>query len=315
MKKYEDVVMSATYGGYKSTNLENFNVNELLNLKSIIFSCLKNTEYDNLEKRMNELDKISLNDVKSISKNFLTSYFNIDDIAYCDTDLLSKYIPSISQSENPSEFYDKINSILKNVSPFDLDTNLVNGNSMAGKVVKPLLITPDFIDSPKRKVYFSHIELGRNLTILSSCAYSHELTHLVQEKNIGYADDYLLRELISIFMEKLNAYMLDKTGNLLKIAEQTRFNDIFCKYLQLINPKYNLNNNQKIECLMYIKSGLYAEKLFDMYLSEIRQKDRDKYIDDIQKVFDGRIKVDELIKKRHINIQNSEDIMLLKKHI
>ena len=66
---------------------------------------------------------------------------------------------------------------------------------------------------------------------------------------------------------------------------------------------------------MYLKSSLYAEKLFDMYLNERKQKNKDKYFYRIQDVFDGKMTVDDLISQKNITVGNSQDMSLLKRHM
>ena len=66
---------------------------------------------------------------------------------------------------------------------------------------------------------------------------------------------------------------------------------------------------------MYVKSILFAEKLFDMYQNERKQKNKDKYFYQIQDVFDGKIQVEDLIRSRNITPVQTQDLSLLKRHI
>lgn len=66
---------------------------------------------------------------------------------------------------------------------------------------------------------------------------------------------------------------------------------------------------------MYVKSILFAEKLFDMYLNERKQKNKDKYFYGIQDVFDGKITVEDMIRNRNITTANSQDLGMLKRHL
>ena len=162
---------------------------------------------------------------------------------------------------------------------------------------------------------FSHIEIGKQLNSLSVGTLVHEVAHAEQEQNIGYAEDYLNREIISIFLEKVNALEMDTTGNLLKLSERTRLTDLLNRYNTLITNPTSLTQLQITENLMYVKSILFAEKLFDMYLNERKQKNKDKYFYGIQDVFDGKITVEDMIRNRNITTANSQDLGMLKRHL
>ena len=51
-----------------------------------------------------------------------------------------------------------------------------------------------------------------------------------------------------------------------------------------------------------------------MYVKERKQKYRDRYFADIQKVFDGKETVEDFISQRGLTLNNSQDISLLQRH-
>jgi hypothetical protein len=57
-----------------------------------------------------------------------------------------------------------------------------------------------------------------------------------------------------------------------------------------------LDDETRLTSSIYIQSTLLAEKLFDLYINERKQKKKDSYIYNIQDVFDGKITVEELQK-------------------
>ena len=307
-----------TYEGYKSINLDNFNLDKL---RGLIDFLRKDPNYVTKlyisDKEFEDLGRISLDDVKRLTKEILDKYFSITNIDTIDISTLGKSIEV--EDTTCDDFYKKINSLLVSKSPYDLDIRLTDGYSMIGEVQKPLVLSDSFgtldelLNHPSRKMYFSHIELGNLLTKASVSALAHEIAHTQQERNIGYADDYLNREVISVFIEKLVASELDSTGELLKLVEKTRMADLISRFSNLFRGINKVDSSEYINDLMYLKSILIANKLFDMYLSERKQKNRDKYIEDIQKVFDGKIKVEELINSRGITINKCQDMMLLKR--
>lgn len=299
------------YEGYLGYGLDGFNMKSLINLRNIITQGF--FSFDNLDQELSQLDRISVEEIKSTAKKICDDFFNISTIDYINLDTLNANLSNIQSSTNAYELYEKIKGVLVSKSPFDLDVRLVDGHAMTGQIVKPLLITPNGLNEENRKVYFSEILLGNETNLLSIPTYVHEIAHAEQEKNIGYADDLLNREIISIFLEKVVADELDKSGKILRLAEQTRFLDLGYRYTLLYNPQ--ISEDDKIDNFMYIKSILVAEKLFDMYKQERKQKNKDKYIDDINLVFDGKIKVEDIVAKRCINIRQCQDLQLIKRHL
>ena len=76
-----------------------------------------------------------------------------------------------------------------------------------------------------------------------------------------------------------------------------------------------LSDEDRLNTMTYVQSTLLAEKLFDMYLKERKQKEKDKYIRDIQNVFDGRQTVDDMIGRRGVTLNQCLDTSLIKRHI
>lgn len=299
------------YCGYKGINLDSFSLDRLTGFNSFIKTLPNNYYSDTL---LDGIDTISFDEVKRITREIMDKYFSLSDVYTID---LSKVGTSVTVDEETLDcFYDVINKMLSLSSPYDININLTDATCVEGSLEKPLILTDidGLLTSDKRKIYYSNINLGKQLNKMSSATYAHELAHAEQEKNIGYCDDLLHKEIISFFIEKLVASEIDPSGNLLKIEEKVRmdtivgFNSICSNMKSLISPEDYVTN------LMYIKSYLIANKLFDMYLSERKQKNRDKYIDDIQRVFDGKIKVEEMINSRNISLNKCQDLMLLKRH-
>ena len=308
VQEINDMASRAKYGGYTGINLDNFSIDKVKGIVVFVKGFLDKNYFDICD--FSNVDSISLDEVKRLTREVLDKYFTIANIDTIDLDVVGKDITKICV-ETPEEFYNEVNNLLVSKSPYDLDVKLIQGHSMIGEVSKPLMLTDEF-DTPNRKIYFSHIGLGNQLTGVSAGTLAHEITHTQQERHLGYAEDYLHREVLSIFVEKLVANEIDPTGKLLQLSERVRFSQLLGQYLNCKN-KVNYSKDQEINDLMYIKSTLIANKLFDMYMSERKQKNRDKYIDDIQKVFDGKITVEELINSRNITISKCQDPMLLKR--
>ena len=270
-----------------------------------------------------KLNSVTLDEIKNDAIEFYKKYFTIHDINFIPETDAKNFLSNINTTGlNELEaktlyksYYEK--TIKK--SPFELPLKLVKGHSMVGKIQKPIMMLPKGCIPLDVGVVipFSGIELGEQLTKISSSTYIHEMAHIQQESNPGYAKNYLIRDVISIFLEKLSALEFDSTRQLLKISENNRFSDLAdaIKQISLDGKLFKLSDEKRIETMIYFQSTLLAEKLFDLYLNERKQKNRDKYIYDIQDVFDGKQTVEDIIQKRNITINQGKDISLIKRHI
>ena len=309
-KEIDQFKLKLDYLGYKGINLDRISLKTFRNFISVMPK--KNEE--SFASLLN-LPTLSLEEIRELTKRFCQKYFSLSDISYVSLDQIKSNMEFISASRSTSELYDRVNSLLVKINPLDLPINFVDGHSMVGEIQKPILITPIEAKGDNRQVYFSHINLGKQLTQLSAATLIHEIAHYQQEQNIGYAEDYLNKEIISIFLEKVAALEMDPTGELLRISELTRFNYTLYHYYSLSLKKGIISGEKDAKDLLYIKSTFYAEKLFDMYLNERKQKNKDKYFYQIQDVFDGKIMVEDLIRSRNITPAQTQDLSLLRRHI
>lgn len=266
------------------------------------------------------LPTITLEEVQTGAKAFYDKYFTLHNVPFLSVDKLSKNQENIMYSQTGAISAQKYTSLMEMVDPFTLPITLVKGNSMVGEIQKPLILcpAPDFKENIQ--IPFSNIELGDNLTALSTATYIHEISHSQTESNPGYAESYHLKEVISIFLEKLAILEQDPTGNLLRISEQARFaycNEVLqrLKNAQLLMRFGSYTTTQVLEDSMYIKSTLLATKLFDNYQKARKPKDKQKILSSIQSVFDAQQTIEDLLSKQGITIAQAKDTGLIKRHI
>ena len=298
------------YGGYKGIALDGFSVKSLNVLRNTLTKLPINF---NIDDYYSALEDMSLDEIRSLTKKFCRDYLDIRDVM--EIDLNKVNMDDIADSNTGEEFYDKVNAYLKPISPLDLPIKLVGGKPMNGRLHKPLIICPDELTCTNRKVYYDYIELNSKLNLLTVPAYVHEIGHAEVDQNIGYAEDFLHREVVSIFLEKVAAFRVDKSGNLLKLCECVRLLYLMTLCKQLFLPGRFVDEENRVKNLMYVKSILLAEKLFDMYLSERKEKNRDKYMDDINAIIDGKMTVEEMISKRRISMAQCQDYGLFLRHM
>ena len=233
--------------------------------------------------KMPKLEPLSLDEIKNDAIKFYEKYFDVHDIYYINEQLLNenRFNPNnCFKLEDAIKLSKDYYSLAKSISPFSLPIELVDGDAMTGEIRKPLIVisNEDYVNntlsSEKRIIPFSKVLMGRDLTKLSSATYIHELAHAEQESVPGYTDSILNKEVISIFLEKIAALELDPTGELLKISERRRFADLLDTFrlLKLNEFTHTLSPEELLNNSIYIHSTLLAEKLFDLYLEERKQK-------------------------------------------
>lgn len=263
------------------------------------------------------LSSVALDEVKRDAVAFYEKYFSLHEVQHITLDEFDVFKKNISK--DTLEAYRTYYNLLRNASVFDIPVKLVDGHSMIGQLKKSLIILPrEFVpEDVGIMVPISHIELGKDLDKLSSCTYVHEIAHTQQESHPGYAESYLNSEVISIFLEKLSALEKDPTGQLLLVSERKRFMYLasLISQLSLDGKLYHLTEKEKMDSMVYIQSGLLAEKLFDMYLQERKPRKKDAYIYDIQDVFDGKQTVEDMLGKRYIKLNQCKDLNLIKRHM
>ena len=266
------------------------------------------------------LPTITLEEVQTGAKTFYDEYFTLHNIPFLSINKLSENRENIMHSETGAISAQKYNSLMEMIDPFTLPITLVKGNSMIGEIQKPLVLCPEPGFKENIQTPFSTIELGDNLTALSTATYIHEISHSQTESIPGYAESYHLKEVISIFLEKLAILEQDSTGTLLRMSEQARFaycNEVLqrLKNAPLLRKIGSYTSAQALEDSMYIKSTLLATKLFDNYQKARKPKEKQKILSGIQSVFDGQQTIEELLLKQGITIAQAKDTNLIKRHI
>ena len=76
----------------------------------------------------------------------------------------------------------------------------------------------------------------------------------------------------------------------------------------------NIPTINKIIASMSISSLLKSENLFDKYLYSTASE-KEIMMDQIQKIFDGENKVEDLLDLNEITFDNSQDCKMIKRHI
>ena len=297
---------SEIYSGYEGIGLDGFGEDKLKALFKFITKTKNSFQIAQIESQIKRLDKLSIEEIKDIAKSFYTKYFRLPKINTISPKTLNKlwdYYDSVFGKID----YKIVNTFLNEQELFDIPIDIDDNNEIYGIINKSIVADRFNLLDKDRKKYFLSIELGCSLTLMTPSLLVHEYAHILQENVLGYAKDCLNAEIISMFLEKIMAYEIDSNGVMLALNERLRFT-------YLISECENIKEEGELiryALLVYIKSTLIAGKMFDMYLCEKRLGEKDKYMYDIQDVFDGKKTVEDVIMGRNITIEQCQDPNLL----
>ena len=297
---------SEIYSGFEGIGLDGFGEDKLKALFKFITKTKNSFQIAQIESQIKRLDKLSIEEIKDIAKSFYTKYFRLPKINTISPETLNKlwdYYDSVFGKID----YKIVNTFLNEQELFDIPIDIDDNNEIYGRVNKSIVTDRFNLLDKDRKKYFLSIELGRSLTLMTPSLLVHEYAHILQENVLGYAKDCLNAEIISMFLEKIMAYEIDSNGVMLALNERLRFT-------YLISECENIKEEGELiryALLVYIKSTLIAGKMFDMYLCEKRLGEKDKYMYDIQDVFDGKKTVEDVIMGRNITIKQCQKPNLL----
>ena len=269
--------------------------------------------YLSLSERMDDYSFIAgwenVMDFKKDSKDFMSSLFTLHDVGYLDSrTLTSLLLNSFSGDvENIACCY---NSSAKIIDPYKLPIKY-DELDMEDSILKESMIVlrdkEKILELLKKiNVYFRYILMSNGCDYNWAASFSHVITHSQLDSNKGIINDFYNGEVIPIFVELLHAYEIADyvfCGTLLNKVQ-----DMLIDFFNIMNfdtksdvDLYNKNMNMR-----YIISTMKAINLFELY---IRSSDsvRKEMISSIQANFDGKLLVEDTLKRFDINIESSED--------
>lgn len=241
--------------------------------------------------------------INSLVSEFFKDKIKLHDIPYIHEgkfkSVVSNYLKDGITVEELTGVLDDLDNITEYIHPLELETRYSDGHSMVGEITKHSLLVQNVDFLKKFKVYFSHIMLGRNISKLSACTKVHEIAHSQLEMNKGSVRNYLNKEVLTIFFEKLSALELHEDKSMLIKSEIMRYRNLF-EYIVIL--KYNnFTYTEKVEASMFINSILLADILFDIYINgdDILKTE---IMNDIQTIFDGNMTLEEMLDKYDITL-------------
>ena len=212
---------------------------------------------------------------------------------------------------NSDEFIKYIKKHAKKKEVTALPIKWSENNHRNGSSVVMQVFSGDKIAIIKKlPVISTGIEMLNQTDDLGSSVLVHEMTHALVNRHKGIIENRLHRELLSIYMELVAAYELDKSGKFLEIATIDRIQEIKNEIMSLHQNAYNgyiMDAGAK-----YIDSSLYAFALFeqDRSASDTARKALRK---EINKTFSGDRTLEDTLAK--LDITEEEGSHIIRGHI
>lgn len=255
---------------------------DLLDLKTILENTAFNEEIPS---------KRSLKSIKQESFSFYNRHYSLHDIPF-----------TCEKSIGP--FKIELNGLL---NPFSLPISKVKINDSFYGLLNETLIIGEQI-----KLVYRGISLSKNITDLTSLAYTHEISHTQVNNVCGLIKYYYNSEILSIFNELLAAYEKQDGEKLLQIHDRHRLEELR-ESISVLKDLQSIDEDI-IEASCYCASTLKAYYLFSMYYYG-DQLTRDSIINQIQKTFNHQNTLEENLSELGVPSSELPDSTYLKKYL
>lgn len=243
-----------------------------------------------------------------LGSDFLKFHFklhNIDILPKYNVNDLIAYFSTLEKDDIKAIY----NSLLVQVNPLDLKYEFIETLNNFTNVVYPVVGERPYFD----KILFSN-EIEN--TKLSETTYIHEIIHTQVESVLNSYKNIYNSEVLPYLCELIYTYekALVDDGELLKYTLKNMFDVVVLKANRVYDSNrykftYDVDRN-------YCSSILKAFCLFEIFQSFKSDDDRNLMIDNIQRVFDGNMTVEQLLNIYNINdnnLLNDNVIKMLKK--
>lgn len=282
-----------------------------------VYPFMDSINFEEESDNIKYIPTISYKNMIKKTKAFYGKYFTLHDV-YCSTgkELNEASLMATKNAKNAEQVADILKTYIKKASPFDINIELSNGFLAEGEISKGVPIIGNINPSvDHRFVPFISILLNENFNYFSIATYAHEIAHSQQESIIGYTKNFMNKEIISMFIEKLALLEIDPTGNCLGKFSRLRiaYEKQFIK--KLMNSGVPTDYSDTIASSYCHINGMFlAQKMFDDYMSK-SDDEKKYYINKIQEVFDGVLTVDDMLTQLNITQDNSITTDVIKRNI
>jgi len=274
------------------------NKEELFLQASIGAMLLSKPFPDNIEY---ETEKQSL----KTAEEFLRKKLNYHTIPFCSRETLDEFASRIVPIEDLKTYIEEIDRHVKYIDPFNLPKEFTS-NSLDSHLEFRTLD----IDNIRQTYYFSGIVMP-NLNLPTALPiHNHEVTHSQLERNSITNIQNI--EIIPIFLELLTALDIDNTTRIYYTEQKFRKLYFYRNLNSLIFLNNLIPNELLIEASYHIISEIKANHLLWLYLNG-NDVQKQYIFNLIQKVFDGEITLEYMLRELDITYENSNNVDLFKR--
>lgn len=262
---------------------------------------------DELRKKTISLQQMKLDDTIVESENFLKSHFNLHKILHATNTTilaeLSKY--DFKNIYHANQIYQEA---AKKIDPYQLPIVLLKNRSYRyGNIEEISLKCSNLKLCEIAPIVYERICLGKITTSCTGGIISHEITHSQIDSHKKITRSFYNHEVIPLFLQLVHNLEKGEDGVHLEADKLFRTIEI-SDLIDELNIYYRSSNAKATDDLLnatkYLESILKAFMLFEIYLNSKNRVKKDIF-DSVQKIFDGKISVEELLDKYDITLDKS----------
>lgn len=260
---------------------------EPINISNDFKKIISFLNYENINGN-NEFKLVTKKGMIEYTKAFFADFFSLHKVLILPSKRAIGFLQQINENDS---YKDVIDLYCHEEYPFAIEINHIYGVSEGYIVQDALALKSDNLFIP----YFRSIVLPAPIREVSYCDYAQQIVHTQVDSIYGSIQDFHNKEVISLFIEKLCALNMG--------------DDIFCKIQErrlgllrnILSKKQTELTNELVALAI---STIKAEHLFNYFL-EADDVGRSEILNQIQKVFDGQISVEQLLASFSITYENS----------
>ncbi len=302
-------------GGFIKDDCKYFDSKSYKKLKETMVNTLK---VDNRNQIISKFTLYPKSKIISDGKYVINKHFrNIDlkvNYTNCE-DFESVIFARFGKNPKPEEHDNIINYINNNIDRInvtDIPVDIQLFCTLDGRTIHTWFYPIDVVDEN----YFHNLPYCINSILLKgdcndvlSTTYVHEMMHALTSRNKGSIENYLLNEMIPIFMEKVAAIDISNDSNL---VDYVIYDRLLETKLYMMENEYSIFKDQDalgvLERNKYILSSVYATGLFNLYKNGDDNK-KNNINNSIRELIKGNTTVDNILKLYNIDLDDCTEIM------
>lgn len=266
-------------------------------------------ELDKLKEGKIVLKVSNLNSSKKESETFMKSHFNIHQILHQDGKVLDEYL-SRHEFRTATGVARVYKNLAKKIDPYKLPIKTVDGKDCRFAELEE--ISPNCSMTKvisKSPIIFQGIKMTSLITDCTSSILSHEITHSQIDSHKGITQSYYNHEVIPMFIQLVENF--EKDPKSLEIDQIFRLLEISGLIESLEEYHYNgkyYSDDDLFDITKYLESAMKSFLLFEVYINANKSEQR-AIFDFIQKIFDGKKTVEELLEIYNITLKRSSKLL------